>query len=178
MKRYYFLILLALLILTGRASADCNRDTDKFSSDQWCIDTQDTLIPSQSAGLRVIYENITSPGIATNVLTPDESGKIIVDTGGGTPGGACGTGGGGKHLLPAATPGLTFTLIAGSKCFVTLDTLLSDTILKTISGTSLDPGDSLKSTGQAGDAITVMSPSAGVWAVTNQFATWTDNGTN
>ena len=172
------LLALALLLITANgAFADCNRDTDKFSNDQWCIDSSDTLIPTTSAGQKVIYETYSAP-TANNTLATEETGKIITDIGNSTAptqaGKSCS-----KHILPRAAVGLTYTLIAGGRCTVTLDTVdTSDTILYSISGTGLDAGDSIKSTGQAGDSVTLTSTAANSWSIQQMKATWTDNGTN
>lgn len=178
MKKLVFLAL-ALLSLVGFAhtghAASCFGDTDKFSTAQWCINSQDTLIPTTSAGQQVITESFSST--SNNLLLVDESGKTIVDMGGKTA--PTQLGGCMKHVLPRASAGLTFTIVTGVRCVVTVDTIdTDDTILWSTGGFGLDAGDSLKTTGDAGDFITVTSPAANKWAVTNFRGVLLDNGTN
>lgn len=170
-------LFMALVVPSGAFAASCAPDTDKWTNDAWCINSQDTLIPTTSAGQQVIYETYTSEN-TNNVLTIHETGKVITDTGGAAgPTALCN--GGSKHILPTASPGLTYTLTVGSRCSVTLDTVdTGDTILYSISSTGLDAGDSIKSTGQAGDSVTVVSTAAHQWSITSMKGSWTDNSTN
>lgn len=178
MKKVFFLVLLGVFLFSNGAFADCNGDTDKFSIAQWCIDSQDTLIPSATAGQKVIYETVSNTATSLRFLATQETGKVITDIGNGTnpvdAGKSCG-----KYMLPRASVGLTYTLSVGSRCFATLDTAdTSDTILYSISGTGLDAGDSIKSTGQAGDSVTVTSTAANKWSITQMKGVFTDNSTN
>lgn len=135
---------------------------------------------ASDTGIKYPYENYTTVN-TNNTLISAESGKVLVDTGGSTDAtGVCTAGkGGSKHILPTAAPGLVFTFTAGSKCVMTVDTVdTNDRIRYTISGTALDGGDSIKSTGQAGDSVTLFSTVANMWDVVQMKGTWTDNGTN
>ena len=144
-----------------KASSDANGGYVTFAAD---------------TGIVYPYERYTSAN-TDNTLLSNESGKTIVDTGGGPLSG--GVGMCSKHILPTAAPGLQFTFIAGTKCTMTVDTAsTSDTIEYSISGTLLDAGDSVKSTGQSGDSITVFSTVANKWSIKDMKSTWTDNGTN
>lgn len=175
-------LFLALVMLTCLANmafaATCNPNTDKLTIGGVCITTNGTFIPDNSGGTQVVYEEFnTSSVTTTNALTATESGKFITDMGGVS--GPTLTGSCAKHILPRAAVGLTYTITAGSKCTVTVDTVdTSDTILYSISGTGLDAGDSIKSTGQAGDSVTVTSTAPNRWTISQMKATWTDNGTN
>lgn len=174
MKKLLLVLALITALPIGAFAASCEPNTDKWNIGAFCITSQDTLIPTTSAGQQVIYETTTT--VAENALSHNETGKVITDYGVryGTISAACS-----KHVLPRAAVGLEFTLIAGSKCTTTLDTVdANDTILYTISGTALDAGDSIKSTGQAGDSVTVTSTRANEWSIRQMKAVWTDNGTN
>lgn len=142
--------------------------------------TSGYIVFASDTGLKYPYENYTTIN-TNNTLLSAESGKVITDTGGSTDAtGVCTAGkGGSKHILPTAAPGLVFTFTAGSKCVMTVDTVdTNDRIRYTISGTALDGGDSIKSTGQAGDSVTLFSTVANMWDVVQMKGTWTDNGTN
>jgi hypothetical protein len=118
----------------------------------------------------------TVPTTVGVTLIAAQSGITISDTGGGSPTtvGSCR-----KFTLPTAAPGLEFTFTTGSKCTMTVDTAdTNDTIMYSISGTGLDAGDSIKSTAQAGDSVTLFSTAANKWFVKQMKATWTDNSTN
>lgn len=178
MKKLLF--ALALLILTSNSAFAivCNSNTDKWNVGQWCVTTTDTLVPTSTGSQQVVYENYTTAN-TNNQLLENESGKVITDTGGSTDGTCTAPCGGSKHLLPRAKVGLTYTIIAGSKDTVTVDTIdTGDTIQYSISGTLLDAGDSIKSTGQAGDAVTLTSTAPGKWSIQSMKAVWTDNSTN
>ena len=176
MKKLLLVLALITALPIGAFAASCNSDTDKFSSDQWCINSEDTLIPSPSAGEQVIYENYTTAN-TNNTLTAGESGKRITDTGGAS--GPTVIGYGSKHILPRAAVGLVYTFSTGGRTVITVDTLdTSDTILHSISGTGLDAGDSIKSSGQAGESVTVYSPAANKWAIQGMNGSWSDNSTN
>lgn len=179
MKKLLFALALLILTTQGAFAITSNPDTDKLTIGQWAITSTDTLVPTSSASRQEIVENYTTANTA-NALLENESGKIISDTGASTDG-SCNTAGwgGSKHTLPRAKVGLTYTLTAGSKCYVTLDTIdTSDIIRYSVSGTLLDAGDSVKSTGQAGDSVTVVSTVAGKWDIKEMKGTWTDNSTN
>lgn len=181
---YVLMALLMLLVLPNLSLATCNSDTDKFSSDQWCIDNEDTLIPTSSAGMRVVYEYYTDAPTTSHVLATQETGKILVDMGGKSSPGD--TGVGSKHVLPRAAAGLTYTFITGVKETITIDTVdTSDQIIYSALSTAdsnlytLNYGDSIKNTGDVGDFVILMSPVANKWIVINSGTShWSDNGTN
>lgn len=172
MKKLFFALALLILTTHGALAATCNSDNDKFSSDQWCISSSDTLIPSSSAGQQVVAEADTTATSVTRQLTARESGRYIEDRVGK------------KFSLPRAAVGLQYTFstgynAGGLRVTSTVDTLdTADIIDYSISGTSLDAGDSVKSTGQAGDSVTVTCTSANKWSITQMKAVWTDNGTS
>lgn len=186
MKKLFF--ALALLILTSHgAFAVCNTDTDKFDTKGWCIDTNGQLTPkalSVNDALTGLYGGFQVPVLTlTTANTPQtitaaESGYFFTDSGGVTSDTLIGYGS--KWVLPRATIGLKYTLSTGSKSTVTLDTVdTADTFLFSISGTGLQMGDSIKSSGQAGDSVTVVCAKAGTWTVTGTGSTaWTNNGVN
>lgn len=134
---------------------------------------------ASDTGIKYPYERYTTAN-TNNTLLAAESGKVIVDTGGTTAGLSMSANSGcSKHILPTAAPGLEFTFTAGAKCFMTVDTTdTNDLIEYSISGTNLDAGDSIKSTGQAGDTVTLFSTVANKWSITAMKGTWTDNSTN
>lgn len=133
--------------------------------------TSGVITFASDTGILYPYERYTAAN-TNNTLLAAESGKTISDTGGA--GSYCS-----KHILPTAAPGLEFTFSAASKCTMTVDTVdTNDTIEYSIAGTSLDAGDSIKSTGQAGDTVTLFSTVANKWSITAMKGTWTDNGTN
>lgn len=178
MKRMYFVLTLLLLATSNAFATGCGSGSDQFAVDSWCIDDEGTLTPQSTAGQRIVVESYTTAN-TNNTLTTQETGVHIVDLGGSAAGGTITCSGGSKHILPRAAAGMEFTLTAGNKCSVTLDTVdTSDTIVYSISGTGLDAGDSIKSTQQAGDSVTLFSPAANVWHIKQMKAVWTDNGTN
>lgn len=178
MKKLLFALALLIISTQGAFAISCDPNTDKFNVGQWCITTSDTLVPTTSASSQVIYERYTTAN-TNNQLLESESGKFLVDTGGATGLTPVAGNGGSKHILPRAKPGLTYTVCTGAKIVTTVDTLdTSDLIEASISGTNLDAGDSLKSTGQAGECATFTSTLAGRWNVIMNPAVWSDNGTS
>lgn len=179
---------------------------DGFDSIGWCIDGYGALTPhvgrtvnsqylSTSGAFRVpVAYNATAN--TTVSFNSQQSGLVMVDSGGVTSDTL--TGSGSKFILPACnsgvlsspatsgqltTQGMMYTLTVGSKSFATLDTLnLADTFMYSISGTGQAMGDSIKSTGQAGDSVTVVcvpeNNNTGVWVVKDMHGVWTNNGTN
>lgn len=177
MKNLLFALALLIITTNGAFAASCNGNNDKWNTGNWCVTSADTLIPTSSAGQQVIYETVTAGNNATRQMTPQETGKTITDLGGVTTPGALG--GCSKYNLFHATPGLTYTFVAGSRCFITVDTMdAADTILNSISGTGFAAGESLKSAGQAGDFVTVTSTANNKWSITGMRGSWTNNGTN
>ena len=179
-KLIVFVALFSLMLLPGRAySASCDTNTDKWNIGQWCVDKYDTMIPTTSAGSQVVTEQYTAA--ANNTLASEESGKIIVDTGGASsPGlnGSCS-----KHILPRAAAGLSYTFVTGSKCEMTIDTVdSSDTIFFSPQSVALDAGDSIKnSVRMAGVSVTLVSAAANRWSpvgIASSDSIWVDNGTN
>lgn len=182
-----FILALALLIcMTHGAFAVCNTDTDSFDTKGWCIDSNGQLTPKATevngtadgyyGGMQVpVYVN-TAANTPVTILAK-QSGTVFSDLGGVTSDTLAGYGS--KFTLPRATVGLTYTLTVGSKSYATLDTLdTADTFMFSISGTGFAMGDSMKSTGQAGDSVTVVCTQAGKWSIKDMKASWTNNGTN
>lgn len=185
MKKLFFALALLIGFSSG-AFATCDQNTDKFSVKGWCIDTNGQLTPRATevngtadgyyGGYQVpVYAN-TAANTAVAILAK-QSGTVFSDLGGVTSDTL--TGFGSKFTLPRATVGLNYTLSVGSKSTATLDTLdTADTFMYSISGTGLDMGDSMKSTGQAGDSVSVVCTQAGKWSISSMKSVWTDNGTN
>lgn len=181
---------------------------DSFNTKGWCIDGYGVLTPhigrvTNSQDLSTVgayrvpvsYDSIANTNVSFN---SQQSGLVMVDSGGVTTDTLKGYGS--KFILPGCntgvlttgttptgglltTQGMTFTLTVGSQSFSTLDTLnTSDTFMYSISGTGFQMGDSMKSTGQAGDSVTVVCSSGlantGVWVVKDMHGAWTNNGTN
>ena len=176
---------LAIIFLAGNVyAADITTATfgDQNSSKEYrmkaMIDSSTgngTVVFASDTGIQYPFEHYTTQG--ANTLLDYESGKVITDMGGAS--GPTQTGSCSKHTLPVAEAGLEFTLTAGSKCTTTLDvSSTDDTILYSISGTGLDAGDSIKSTGQAGDSVTLFSTATGSWSIKSMVGIWTDNSTN
>lgn len=171
MKKVLLLVAVALMLYASPALAVC-ADTDKFCVDEWRIDYQDTMIPTSSAGQKIIMNNYTTNTTPYSFAT-QETGVTVVDN--------IGT----KFILPRADAGLRFTIVSGYNTTsgrpvsTTVDTVdTSDIINYSISGTKLDAGDSVKSTGQAGDSVTLCGQAANQWAICGMKAVWTDNSTN
>lgn len=178
MKKLFFALALLIITSHGAFAASCDPNTDKWNIGQWCVTTDDTLIPSTSAAVQLVTETVTVANTPRQ-LQYSESGKVITDMGGRTAGSAQLCPGGSKFTLPRAAAGLTFTIMDGTKCFSTVDTLdTNDIILNSISGTVMAAGESLKSPGQAGDSVTLTSTSANQWSVTDMRGSWTNNGAN
>jgi len=116
------------------------------------------------------YEVFTTGG-ATNRLAAKDSGRRLIDASGHA---------GAHYILPTAVAGLEYEVCTSDVNYVTLDTnSTDDTIHFTVAGAALAAGDSLLSTGQAGDCVRVTCGSDTNWYVTSMGAfIWTDNGTN
>lgn len=182
MKR--FLLFLAMLLVSGAAMAERTATFGDYNSSgepRMKADYDGTygyITFASDTGIKYPYERYTTAN-TNNTLNSAESGKTIVDTGGSSSLNQAAGEGCSKHILPTAAPGLVFTFTAGSKCFMTVDTVdTNDLIEYSVSGTNLDAGDSIKSTGQAGDSVTVFSTVANRWSVSQMKGTWTDNSTN
>lgn len=182
MARRLILLLLAVVMLAPLSYAEVTSTFgDQNSSGEYRVKaefdgTSGYVTYAADTGIKYPYERYTSAN-TNNTLLAAESGKVISDTGGGPLTG--GVGMCSKHILPTAAPGLEFTFVAATKCTMTVDTAdTSDTIEYSISGTLLDAGDSIKSTAQAGDSVTVFSTVANKWQIKAMKGTWTDNSTN
>lgn len=175
-------LLVALLLLVGQPVFAETTATfgDMNSSNEYRMKatydgTSGVITFASDTGILYPYENYTSANTANTVIAA-ESGKVITDTGGAA--GPTASGMGSKHTLPTAAPGMVYTFIVGTKSTVTVDVQSGDTIQYSISGTGLDAGDSIKSTGQAGDAVTLFCTVANKWSIKDMKAVWTDNGTS
>lgn len=184
MARKLMLLLIAALLLSPAVAMAVETTAtfgDQNSSGEYRIKasndgTSGYVTYASDTGIFLPYERYTSSN-TNNTLLAAESGKVISDTGGGPLTG--GVGMCSKHILPTAAPGMEFSFVAATKCTMTVDTAdTSDTIEYSISGTLLDAGDSIKSTGQSGDAVTVFSTVANKWQIKAMKGVWTDNSTN
>lgn len=177
-------VMLALLAIPRLSMAQTYYSTttgtlgDQNSSKDYRVTaTNDGVVHfAADTGITYPYTHYTAANTPV-ALTAAQSGLRITDMGGAagpTAAGSCS-----KWTLPTAAPGLEFTFSAGSKCSMTVDTVgTGDTILYSITGTGLDGGDSIKSTGQAGDSVTLFSTVANKWSIKAMKAVWTDNSTN
>lgn len=177
MNKLYLALALLILTANGAFAAACDPNTDKFGVDGWCVTTNNTLIPKAGYGGLQVPFLFYQPTGSNRSLAATESGMVITDSGGVTSDTLTGTGT--KFVLPRAAVGLQYTLTVGSKTTSTLDTIdNSDTFLYSISGTGLGMGESIKSTGQAGDSVTVTCDKAGTWSIRDMHSAWTNNGAN
>jgi len=114
---------------------------------------------------------VFSTSNTTNSLSAVDSGRRLIDI----------STYGSRFVLPKPVPGLEIEVCSGAENTVTLDTQsIADTIIYTISGTALNAGDSIVSSGNAGDCVRVTAgDAADTWYITGmgQFQ-WTDNGSN
>lgn len=137
-------------------------------------DTSGAYINVSPTGVGITpgYEVFTTAA-ATNNLDASDSGRRLIAA-------EVAPAGGSHYILPQAIAGLEIELCTGTQVTATLDThSTNDIINHTISGTALDAGDSLKSSGQAGDCIRVTCGSDTNWYITNMgAAAWSDNSTN
>ena len=195
MKRFLSFFVAFMLCLSGLANATQLKATfgDKNTSNvyrlsQYTDTTTGTnygwVVYAQNTGIVYPYKtyNVGSVSVGNNQLVTSDSGAIITDFGGvaADTSAPVRTGLGGTYVLPPAgtstTLGTRYTISAGSRSFVTVDTSsTSDVILYSISGSGLAAGDSIKSTGQAGDAVTLECTAANTWTVVDMKSVWTDN---
>jgi len=179
-KKCLLMGLVGMLIFSPAVMAQSRTATfgDQNSSNVYRMtaDSYGVITFASDTGIKYPYESFSSSTVGTNTITASETGKTIVDMCGVTNGVAINQGGS-KYTLPTAVVGMEFTLSAGGQCFVTLDVDDMDTILYSSSSTGMHAGDSLKSTGQAGDNVTLFCPATTKWQVKSMFGTWTDNGT-
>lgn len=193
MKRILSIALFALLAFNGLAHATQLKATfgDKDTSDVYRI-SQYTGTPnsytagwvkySPITGVVYPYRSYTTTGPSIEWLATNDSGSVITDFGGVTANTSAPVtaGFGSTHILPpagdATTLGTEFTISLGSRSSATVDVYSSsDVILYSISGAGLSAGDSIKSTGQAGDSVTLRCTSANTWSVVQMKGAWTDN---
>lgn len=181
MRKLFSLIALLVLAFPALSLAEITATIgDRNSSGEYRVkaDTNGVVTFASDTGIVLPYINYSTAGTGSSVsLTAAQSGAVITDTGGATP---TTTGSCRKFILPRAAAGLNYTFTTGSKCTITIDTVdTSDTILYSIAGTGLDAGDSIKSTGQAGESVTLFSTAANKWSIkSNGSIAFTDNGTN
>lgn len=188
MVKKFLLSLIAVCLMIGPVHAATVTATfgDMNSSSESRIkaDTDGTVTYAADTSIVYPYKTYNNGSLSTTgpvSLAITDSGRTITDFGGKSAGSSV-AGWGLKYVLPAcssSTLGATYSFATATKSTITVDTAsTSDTIGYSISGTALDAGDSIKSTGQAGDAVTVVCAASGVWSITNMKATWTDNSTN
>jgi hypothetical protein len=187
MKKKLALFLLLVFGFASVASATRVNATfgDRNSSNKYRIqgDTDGVVKFASDTGVVYPYQTVTTLNLARLLVTAD-SGAVITDFGGNTPSATVAAQGyGSKFFLPpggdATTLGTKYKISVGFKGSVTLDTYdTSDIILYSITGTVLDAGDSIKSTGQAGDSVTVECTAANTWSIVDMHGIWSDNSTN
>lgn len=186
MKRKLFLALVMGLILASNAHASVANLTSQLgvynSTDNAYgleSDNQNQFTFSgTSSSIKYPYKVISTANTLTTLTTLD-SGKTIVDTGGVTSATATAGAFGSKIILPRATPGLEYVIGVNAIVTTTVDTVDTlDSFDNSISGTAAQMGDSLKSTGQAGDTVSVFCARANRWTITAMRGAWTNNGVN
>lgn len=146
--------------------------------------------PNIQGGMAVPVDNfnvgasasVAAPAATFDALIAQQTGHIIVDYGGFSTTATINTlkGSGGHFMLPPAMPGEQLTIVSASQSVITVDTLtpqfaltegliypLTDTIEFSTFGSGMAAGQNLKSPGNAGAAITLVSNVAGQWQVTN-----------
>ena len=169
------LVILALLMClpahAGTLATFGGKDT---TTNNYQIEaTKDTTTGNKAlafheTAIRWTYSEHT--GSTTNSLTAYESGSVIQDSFGAT------------HTLPNAVLGMEFTIAPGydgngNAVTSTVDTAdVSDTIIYSVSGTTLDAGDKIVSAGDAGDSVTLICTSANEWSIKSMNGNWTDGG--
>ena len=175
------LTVICLIALAGYAHAAVNTATfgDMNSSNVYRMtaDSDGTITFASDTSLKIPYKSITSTTIDQWLVTTD-SGRWIVDYGASGMTITDGTivASGHKIHLPPASVGMTYSISTGVKEYITVDCDTTDVIQYSISGVGLNAGDSLKSSGNAGDAIQVYCPTAGKWIIWGIMGSWTDNG--
>lgn len=185
MRKLFFALALLMVINSHGAWAVCAKDTDKFNTRGWCIDTNGVLTPQalETNGTATGYYGgrqatiiaVTTPAVPTTV-TAAQSGSTFVDMGGVTQDTVTGAIGS-KYVLPRAIFGLTYTFTTGAKETITIDTIdTSDKILYSPGNVSLQMGDSIKNPGQAGDTVTLTCATAGKWSISSQAGSSTAGG--
>lgn len=168
MRKALALLIVALLIATPAFAVSRTATFgDQNSSGTYRLTAENDGQLTFASDTSIKYPYSTHSTVSTNTLDDLDTGKFIVDTGGA------------KHVLPTPEAGMVLTFSAGAQVYMTVDTATTDTtILYSVTGTSLDGGDSIKSTGQAGDSVTLCAPNTTTWAICGMKGTWTDNGTN
>ena len=125
---------------------------------------------------------VAIPATTFDTLLAQQTGSTIVDYGGYSITATIDTlkGSGGHYVLPPAMPGEIFTIVSASQSVITVDTLTSafatgegftyanaDTIEWSPNATGMTAGQSIKSPGNAGAMVTLISNVAGQWQITN-----------
>lgn len=140
-----------------------------FASDSQLVLPATVSTPASGVTTFAATSSIVYPyRVATATLdtvSATDSGKVLTAS----------TTFGTKFVLPSATPGLRFTFIAPDAKYMTVDTVST---FDTIRYITLDGGDSIKSTGNTGDSVSLICNTANKWDIMGMFRTWTDNGTN
>lgn len=185
MRKALSLLLVFMLAFTVVAQATTRTATfgNQNSSNVYRLTADSDGVLTYAADTAIVppYQNAATTTATANVprqLVTADSGRTLVDWGGNTPGVAALSGSGSKYFLPPADTaeiGQVYSIVTGVKEFVTLDTYSSsDIILYSVSGASLSAGDSVLSSGNAGDIFTVQNTAANTWAVVGKNGTWTD----
>lgn len=153
--------------------------------------TVDSSNPNSQGGQAVPVYNfnvgtnaggVVTPASTFDVLIAQQTGSTIVDYGGYSMTATIDTlkGSGGHFMLPPAYPGEQLTIVSASQSVITVDTLTtafalsqgytyttSDTIEWSPNATGMTAGQSIKSPGNAGASVTLVSNVAGQWQITN-----------
>lgn len=154
--------------------------------------TTDSTNPNIQGGIAVPVSNFnvgpnaggtSVPAVTFDALIAQQTGNYVVDYGGFSTTATIDTlkGIGGHYVLPPAMPGEEITILSASQSVITVDTLNTafaltegliypnaDTIEFSPNGVGMTSGQNLKSPGNAGAEITLVSNVVGQWQVTNQ----------
>lgn len=137
-------------------------------------------IPISNYNVGTNAGGVAIPATTFDVLIAQQTGNVIVDYGGYSTTATIDSlkGSGGHFMLPAAMPGEQYTVISASQSVITVDTMTtgfaasvgvtypnSDTIEFSPNGTGMTAGQSIKSPGNAGASVTLVSNVAGQWQI-------------
>lgn len=169
MKRIFGLFLSVMLLACGSAFASVSNMTAQLgvynSTDTAYgleVDNanQFTFAPTGSS---IKWPSTTAS--TNNTLTTSQSGLVVVfNNGGGTA--ASGT----TFMLPTATVGLEYTIVADIAKWFYVDAQTTDTI--NFSTATAGQRISNSATAAAGDSITLYCATVNKWSVVNKSGTW------
>jgi len=117
-----------------------------------------------SVGNLTYYKNNVESFATGDTLLATESGKVCITT-------LYDTDGYVNFTLPNASIGLTYTFIAGNQSYVGIDPASADKIMFL----TLSNGDTLLSSGEIGDSVTLTAFGANRWVIQSMSpGNWTD----